>query len=135
MKIRIRQKINHGRKNKRKQKICHGNKNKQRQRQKHLPRINTEKHGRKAKQKNLPRINTERSHCIQSRKRARRLHSSLSARSKGSNGGVAVGLPHRNYSVFKQTHINQRDVKEKGAGRAPADLHPPLNKKRWLKGI
>ena len=20
---------------------------------------------------------------------------------------------------------------EKGAGRAPADLHPPLNKKRW----
>jgi hypothetical protein len=21
--------------------------------------------------------------------------------------------------------------KEKGAGRAPADLHPPLNKKRW----
>ena len=72
MKIRKKQKINHGRKNKRKQKICHGNKNKQRQRQKHLPRINTEKHGRKAKQKNLPRINTERSHCIQSRKRARR---------------------------------------------------------------
>ena len=25
------------------------------------------------------------------------------ARSKGSNGGVAVGLPHRNSSVFKQT--------------------------------
>ena len=36
----------------------------------------------------------------------------LGAKSKGSNGGVAVGLPHRNYSVFKQTHINQR--KEKG---------------------
>ena len=33
------------------------------------------------------------------------------AKSKGSNGGVAVGLPHRNYSVFKQTHINQRKVK------------------------
>ena len=30
---------------------------------------------------------------------------------KGSNGVVAVGLPHRNYSVFKQTHINQRKVK------------------------
>jgi hypothetical protein len=26
--------------------------------------------------------------------------------SKGSNGVVAVGLPHRNYSVFKQNHIN-----------------------------
>ena len=25
------------------------------------------------------------------------------AKSKGSNGGVAVGLPHRNSSVFKQT--------------------------------
>jgi hypothetical protein len=24
---------------------------------------------------------------------------------------VAVGLPHRNYSVFKQTHINQWEVK------------------------
>jgi hypothetical protein len=33
------------------------------------------------------------------------------ARSKGSNGGVAVGLPHRNYSVFKQNHINQWEVK------------------------
>ncbi len=30
----------------------------------------------------------------------------LSAKSKGSNGGVAVGLPHRNYSIFKQAHIN-----------------------------
>ena len=33
------------------------------------------------------------------------------ARSKGSNGVVAVGLPHRNYSVFKQTHINEWKVK------------------------
>jgi hypothetical protein len=33
------------------------------------------------------------------------------ARSKGSNGGVAVGLPHRNSSVFKQAHINQWKVK------------------------
>ena len=30
---------------------------------------------------------------------------------KGSNGGVAVGLPHRKSSVFKQAHINQREVK------------------------
>ena len=33
------------------------------------------------------------------------------ARLKGSNGVVAVGLPHRNYSVFKQTHINEWKVK------------------------
>jgi hypothetical protein len=33
------------------------------------------------------------------------------ARSKGSNGGVAVGLPHRNSSVLKQAHINQWKVK------------------------
>ena len=25
--------------------------------------------------------------------------------------------------------------KEKGVGLAPADLHPPLDKKRWLEGI
>jgi hypothetical protein len=68
------------------------------------------------------------------------LHSSypLSAKFKGSNGVVAVGLPHRNYSVFKQTHVNEGKVKgrvKKREGRAPADLHPPLNKKRWLEGI
>ena len=37
----------------------------------------------------------------------------LGARSKGSNGGVAVGPPHRNSSVFKQTQTNQRKVKGK----------------------
>jgi hypothetical protein len=37
--------------------------------------------------------------------------SPLGAKSKGSNGGVAVGLPHRNSSFFKQPHINQRAVK------------------------
>ncbi len=36
---------------------------------------------------------------------------SLGARLKGSNGVVAVGLPHRNYSVLKQAHINQWEVK------------------------
>ena len=35
----------------------------------------------------------------------------LGSKSKGSNGGVAVGLPHRNSSAFKQTLINQREVK------------------------
>ena len=33
------------------------------------------------------------------------------AKPKVANGGVAVGLPHRNSSVFKQTHINQQEVK------------------------
>jgi hypothetical protein len=37
----------------------------------------------------------------------------LGARLKGSNGVVAVGLPHRNYSAFKQAHINQWEVKKK----------------------
>ena len=30
---------------------------------------------------------------------------------KGSNGGVAVGLPHRKSSIFKQIQINQWEVK------------------------
>ena len=38
---------------------------------------------------------------------------SLGAMLKGSNGGVAVGLPHRNSSVFKQAHVNQCEVKER----------------------
>ena len=36
---------------------------------------------------------------------------SLGAKSKVANGVVAVGLPHRNYSVFKQTAINQWQIK------------------------
>jgi hypothetical protein len=59
------------------------------QKQKHLPRINTELHGIKNKQK-IRHGDTN----------------PLSARSKGSNGGVAVGLPHRNSSVLKQAHFN-----------------------------
>ena len=51
MKIRKKQKINHGKKNKRKQKICHG----------------------------LTRNYTERSHCIQSRKCKRRLEKKAEA--------------------------------------------------------
>ncbi len=37
------------------------------------------------------------------------------AKSKGSNGGVAVGLPHRNYSVFKQTPYQLMESKRRGA--------------------
>jgi len=109
---------------------------------------------------------------------------------KVANGGVAVGLPHRNSSVFKQAPYQlmeskkknkkkawcehqridirrsirrklqkqwrrietraseakgpfpggkrvgswgkkKRKKKVKSTGRAPADLHPPLDKKRW----
>jgi hypothetical protein len=39
--------------------------------------------------------------------RIREVDIEAGARSKGSNGVVAVGLPHRNYSGFKQAHINQ----------------------------
>ncbi len=48
---------------------------------------------------------------LSSRKGKISFNISIGAKSKGSNGGVAVGLPHRNYSVFKQTQINQRKVK------------------------
>ena len=43
--------------------------------------------------------------------RIREVDIEASAKPKGSNGGVAVGLPHRNYSVFKQTPINQWQIK------------------------
>jgi hypothetical protein len=38
--------------------------------------------------------------------RIREVDIEAGARSKGSNGGVAVGLPHRNYSVLNQTNID-----------------------------
>ena len=37
----------------------------------------------------------------------------LGAKSKGSNGVVAVGLPHRNYSLFKQAPYQLIRSKEK----------------------
>ncbi len=61
-----------------------------------------------------PRISRSISHGL-TRKNTEGKHTSfragssihpLGARPKGSNGVVAVGLPHRNYSVFKQAHIN-----------------------------
>ena len=38
--------------------------------------------------------------------RMREVDIEAGTKSKGSNGVVAVGLPHRNYSVFKQTPSN-----------------------------
>jgi hypothetical protein len=58
--------------------------------------------------------------------RIREVDFKTGAMPKGSNGGVAAGLPHRKSSVFKQPHINYWEVKENGAEPAPADLHPPL---------
>ena len=43
--------------------------------------------------------------------RIREVDIEAGAKSKVANGVVAVGLPHRNYSVLKQTHINQWEIK------------------------
>ena len=40
--------------------------------------------------------------------RVREVDIEVGAKSKGSNGVVAVGLPHRNYSVLKQADPNKR---------------------------
>ena len=47
--------------------------------------------------------------------RIREVDFEAGAKSKDANGVVAVGLPHRNYSVFKQADINQWEVKRRGA--------------------
>jgi hypothetical protein len=61
------------------------------------------------------------------------LHSFLGARFKGLNGGVAVGLPHRNYSFFKQTPINQRE--EKGRIRMDPRFSARVTKAWWLLSV
>jgi hypothetical protein len=43
--------------------------------------------------------------------RIREVDIKAGAKSKVANGEVAVGLPHRNYSAFKQATINQWEVK------------------------
>jgi hypothetical protein len=91
--------------------ISHG-KTRKRQKQRHekeeqAEALATELHGRKNKQKQ--KISDGNKHP-------------LGARLKGSNGVVAVGLPHRNYSVFKQTHINQWEVKSKRRGASTSGL-------------
>ena len=44
--------------------------------------------------------------AVKFREEQKYLSTSLGAKFKGSNGGVAVGLPHRNSSVLKQADIN-----------------------------
>jgi len=54
-----------------------------------MTRKNTEKHGSKNKNKTSHKFDNQ----------------------KSANGAVAVGLPHRNRSLFNQAHINKRQVK------------------------
>jgi hypothetical protein len=68
--------------------FSHGRK-KGKNKMKHLPRKDTEFHGRKNKNNISHKFDNQ----------------------KSANGAVAVGLPHRNRSVFKQAHINKRQVK------------------------
>jgi len=51
------------------------------------------------------------------------------AKPKSANGAVAVGLPHRNRSVFKQTHINKRQVK----GNDPSSAVDGLEGRKRIK--
>jgi len=50
--------------------------------------------------------------------RIREVDIEAGAKFKGSNGVVAVGLPHRNYSVFKQTPYQTRESKRKNKKKA-----------------
>jgi len=70
--------------------------------------------------------------------RIREVDFKAGAKSKVANGEVAVGLPHRNFSVLKQAHINQRKVKGKKKKKARGE-HQRIDirrsvKKRWVYG-
>jgi hypothetical protein len=52
--------------------------------------------------------------------------SPLGAKSKVANGVVAVGLPHRNYSVFNQAHINYWEVKVVEIRRRASEAKGPF---------
>ena len=54
--------------------------------------------------------------------RIREVDIEAGAKSKGSNGGVAVGLPHRNYSVFKQTPYQLMELKRRDPPSAVGGL-------------
>ena len=56
------------------------------------------------------------------------------ARSKGSNGGVAVGLPHRNSSVFKQTPYQLMGSKRKNKKKAWGE-HQRIYIRRSIKKV
>ena len=62
-------------------------------------------HGMKKKQKHSHGLT--RNYTEGSRNREMVILHPLGAKSKGSNGVVAVGLPHRNSSVFKQADPNK----------------------------
>ncbi|MSR49420.1 MAG: hypothetical protein EXS07_05160 [Gemmataceae bacterium] len=51
--------------------------------------------------------------------RIREVDFKAGAKSKGANGGVAVGLPHRNSSVFKQTPYQSMESKRKNKNGTP----------------
>jgi len=56
----------------------------------------------------------------------------VGAKSKVANGGVAVGLPHRNSTVLKQTPINQWEVKRKNKEKARGE-HQRIDIRRSIK--
>jgi len=59
--------------------------------------------------------------------RMREVDFKAGAKSKGSNGGVAVGLPHRNYSVFKQTPYQLMGSKKNRPTQRSAHSYPQLS--------
>ena len=66
--------------------------------------------------------------------RIRKVDIEVGARSKGSNGVVAVGLPHRNYSVFKQTPFQLRRSKRKNKKKEQGQ-HQRIDIRRSIKKV
>ena len=64
--------------------------------------------------------------------RIREVDIEAGAKSKGSNGVVAVGLPHRNYSVFKQTPSNYWEVKGR-IRKSPGAQHQRIDIRRSIR--
>jgi len=65
--------------------------------------------------------------------RIREVDIEAGAKSKVANGVVAVGLPHRNYSVLKQTPSNQRE--EKGRIKKAWGKHQRIYIRRSIKKV
>ena len=66
--------------------------------------------------------------------RIREVDIEAGAKSKGSNGVVAVGLPHRNYSVFKQTPFQLRRSKRKNKKKEQGQ-HQRIDIRRSIKKV
>jgi|LakMenE18May11ns_1017448.scaffolds.fasta_scaffold9017674_1 hypothetical protein len=64
--------------------------------------------------------------------RMREVDKDAGAKPKGSNGVVAVGLPHRNYSVFKQTHYQLKGSKRKNKKKARGE-HQRIDIRRSIR--